>query len=331
MNFNFSDILTRAWKITWKHRALWLFGILASCGTGGGSGFSGSSNFDSGNQNSGTGEPPQILRDMAQVFNNPDSIIKIVVIVFVILLVFSFIITAVSTIGRIGIIRGTLQADKNEAPVMGELFSGGWPYFWRSFWMWALIGFPFAFVYLAIGIGFLAAILAFFAAISVDEQAARLFAFVPVLALCACFTALFGIVLGWVGQQAQTALVLENLGIVDSVKRGWGIVRKNIVSIILMSVVLGVVHWFASLLIGLPLIAILVPAFIAFMVSASGAGGELSFTPLIIAGIAMLCYLPISLTANGILTAFTQSSWTLTYVELTRPVETPVDESNVQV
>lgn len=330
MNFNFGDILTRAWNITWKHRALWLFGILASCGTGG-SGFSSSSNFGSGGQNSGTGEPPQFIRDMAQVFNNPDNLVKIVIIIFVILLVLSFIITAVSTIGRIGLIRGTMQAQKNETPVMGELFSGGWAYFWRSFWMWALIGFPFAFIYLAIGIGFLAGMLAFFAAVGPDEQATRLVSFVPVLFACACFTALFGIVLGWVGQQAQTALVLENLGIVDSVKRGWGIVRKNIVSIILMSVVLGLIHWFASLLIGIPLIIILVPALVAFIVSASRASSELSFTPFIIAGFAMLCYLPISLTANGILTAFTQSAWTLTYVELTGQPETPVIETNVQV
>lgn len=330
MNFNFGDILTRAWNITWKHRALWLFGILASCGTGGGFNFSGSSNFNSSAQNSGTGEPPQFIRDMAQAFNNPDNIIKIVVIIFAILLVLSFVITAVSVIGRIGLIRGTMQVEKSEAPVMGELFSGGWPYFWRSFWMWVLIGFPFAFVYLAIGIGFLAGILAFFAAISVDEQSARLFAFVPVLAACACFTALFGIVLGWVGQQAQTALVLEDLGIVDSVKRGWGIVRKNIVSIILMSVVLGLIHWFASLLIGIPLIIILVPTLVAFIVSMSASGGEPSFTPFIIAGVAMLCYLPVSLTANGILTTFTQSSWTLTYVELTRQPEMPVVENNAQ-
>ena len=38
MSFNFGEVLTRAWQIIWKHRVLWIFGILASCGRGGGGG-----------------------------------------------------------------------------------------------------------------------------------------------------------------------------------------------------------------------------------------------------------------------------------------------------
>ena len=28
MNFDFGDVLTRAWKITWKHKVLWIISIL---------------------------------------------------------------------------------------------------------------------------------------------------------------------------------------------------------------------------------------------------------------------------------------------------------------
>jgi hypothetical protein len=28
MNFDSGDVLTRAWKITWKHRVLWIIGIV---------------------------------------------------------------------------------------------------------------------------------------------------------------------------------------------------------------------------------------------------------------------------------------------------------------
>ena len=38
MNFNFGEVLTRAWQIIWKHKVLWIFGILASCGRGSGGG-----------------------------------------------------------------------------------------------------------------------------------------------------------------------------------------------------------------------------------------------------------------------------------------------------
>src|SRR5512145_3031259 len=30
MNFNFGEVLTRAWQITWKHKNLWLAGIVVT-------------------------------------------------------------------------------------------------------------------------------------------------------------------------------------------------------------------------------------------------------------------------------------------------------------
>lgn len=60
MNFNFGEALTRAWQIIWKHKILWVFGILASCGRGGGN-FN--SNFNSGGGgNGGGGQLPRFLR-----------------------------------------------------------------------------------------------------------------------------------------------------------------------------------------------------------------------------------------------------------------------------
>ena len=41
MNFNFGETLTRSWQIVWKHKVLWIFGILASCSRGGGGGSGG--------------------------------------------------------------------------------------------------------------------------------------------------------------------------------------------------------------------------------------------------------------------------------------------------
>ena len=38
MNFNFGEVLTRAWQITWKYKVLWIFGILAGCSEGSGGG-----------------------------------------------------------------------------------------------------------------------------------------------------------------------------------------------------------------------------------------------------------------------------------------------------
>jgi hypothetical protein len=48
-----------------------------------------------------------------------------------------------------------------------------------------------------------------------------------------------------------------------------------------------------------------------------------SFTPLYIAIAAICLYTPISWLLNGILTTYTQSAWTLTYMQLTQESEDP--------
>ena len=68
MNFNFGEVLTRAWQITWKYKVLWIFGILASCGRGGGNGGGGNSGGSSSRPSNGSDFDPNNLfpRDMFQ-------------------------------------------------------------------------------------------------------------------------------------------------------------------------------------------------------------------------------------------------------------------------
>ena len=39
---DYGEVLSKAWKIIWKHKVLWIFGILASFGQGSGGGSGGS-------------------------------------------------------------------------------------------------------------------------------------------------------------------------------------------------------------------------------------------------------------------------------------------------
>lgn len=53
---NYSEVLSKSWKIIWKYKILWVFGILAGCAesSGGGSGGGGSSSgYTSGGYNNG--------------------------------------------------------------------------------------------------------------------------------------------------------------------------------------------------------------------------------------------------------------------------------------
>ena len=67
-NFNFGEVLTRAWQIIWKHKVLWIFGILASCARGGGGGSSGGGG-NSGYQ-TGSGDNPFSGDKIERVMNH---------------------------------------------------------------------------------------------------------------------------------------------------------------------------------------------------------------------------------------------------------------------
>ncbi|HEX2997822.1 MAG TPA: hypothetical protein VHP14_23570 [Anaerolineales bacterium] len=139
MNFNFGEVLSRAWQIIWKHKVLWVFGIFAGCSRGG--------NFNSSNNSGGNGGgfgnvnlPPQLEQFFQNVAENMTMYMVIAITLFcVIWLVMIFL----GTIGRIGLIRGTWQIEGGvESLIFGELFSESMPYFWRIFGLSLLAALP---------------------------------------------------------------------------------------------------------------------------------------------------------------------------------------------
>ena len=333
MNFNFSDILSRAWKITWKHKILWILGILAGCGTQQGPNFNNSSYRMNNRTNFPTGPMPQFMREFIQYLDS-GGWVTIAILLVAVILVFVLINAVLSTIGRVGLVRGALQADAEQTPALGELFGGSWKYFWRSFWMWFIIGFPFAFASLAVALTLLGGV---FAALAASNNNSNLpmvsvLSAIPILLSCLCCLALLGFVATLIAQQAQTAIVVEDLGTLAGLARGWEVFRANLGTVILMAFLLGILGWVASFIIGLPVLLILIPTMVVFFFNAYASSGAPSLAPLWIALGALVLYIPVSLVANGILMTFTQSSWTLTYLRLTRPPQPPAEivEANAQ-
>jgi hypothetical protein len=296
MNFNFSEVLTRAWQIIWKHKVLWIFGILAGCGQGGGGGGGGGggSGFSNGNQQQ-FGELERMMERFSDWISRNLWVVAVLVLVMIILIVLA---VFLGTIGRIGLIRGTYQAEQGaESLVFGELFSGSMPYFWRVFGLSFLVGLAFlllmlplvAFGVLTAGIGF-ACLLPLF-----------------------CLLIPVGLVVNIIIEQSNAAIVLENISIADGFKRGWNIVKTNVGPVLIMAIILAVIGFVVGLVIALPVIIAVFPLVFGL------AGGETNM--LWVAGICCAIYFPILLVLSGIMTSFIQSAWTLTYLRLTGPKE----------
>lgn len=295
MNFNFGEVLTRAWQIIWKHKVLWVFGVFAACSRGGGSGGGGG-----GGGGGGTGpggEPfPQLQRTFEQIEqwigDNPWIIAVFVLMVLVLVVLTIFI----GTIGRIGLIRGTYQAERGaERLVFGELFSESMPYFWRVFGLSLLVGLAFLLLLLPLilfgvltaGIGFACII--------------------PLI----CILVPVGFAVSVIIEQANAAMVLEDLGIQAGLRKGWDVVRANIGPMIALGLIL---------LIGAAVVGFVfaIPIFVAVVPFIVGAASN-NTSPIWIAVACCALYLPVLIVLNGILTAYIQTVWALAYMRLTAP------------
>ncbi len=311
MNFNFGEVLTRAWQITWKYKVLWIFGILASCSGGnggGGGGGGGNTGFSTGPSDFNV--PPEIQR-FIQMMEDAVGWVENNLWIFIVLGVVVLLLVALSiflgTVGRIGLIKGSYQAEMGaERLAFGELFSASLPYFWRVFGLSFLIGLAFfvlivPLVLLGIftaGVGFLCLL--------------------PLI----CLLVPVAIAVGILIEQTNRAMVLEELGIFDGLRRGWEIARSNIGPVIVMALILFGISLVLGIVFALPVFIVVIPTIFTF-----AAGKGQSFTPLYVAMVCICLYTPVAWLLNGILSTYTQSAWTLTYMRLTgtpAPSEKPV-------
>ena len=309
MNFNFGEILTRAWQIVWKNRVLWIFGILASCGRGGSSFNSGSSSRGDGGFGTPPDFPPQVMDVLRTIEQNLTTFIAITVAVVCIIWIITIFL---STIGKIGLIRGTSQVDDGvEGLIFGQLFSESTPYFWRMLGLSLLVGVPVVVVIAILAAGLV--VFAISASGGSDASTVGILAMLPILIGCFCLLIPVMFVIGMIARQAENAIVLEGMSVLPAISRGWDVFRKNLGPIIIMAIILAVISFAVGFIIAIPIFIVVLPAVIAFAV-----GEAQNWTPLAIAGVCICLYIPISLLLNGIAIAYTESAWTLTYLRLTQ-------------
>ncbi|HSM70498.1 MAG TPA: hypothetical protein VK851_03060 [Anaerolineales bacterium] len=309
MNFNFGEVLTRAWQIVWKHKVLWVFGILASCGQGSGGGNSGGGN--SGFDMQSPDLPPQVMRWLQMVEQNIQTYIAIGIALFCVIWIVA---VFLSTIGKIGLIRGTSQADENvESLIFGQLFSESTPYFWRVLGLTLILGLPVFIFAVAVAVFVVFAVVGIVGSGQGNEPLAVL-GIVPLVIGCVCLLIPIMFVLRMIFRQAERAVVLEDMAVLPSLSRGWEVFRANLGPIIVMAIILAVIGFVVGIVIALPILLVVVPAAMAFTFG-NGQG-----TMPIMFMVACIClYIPVLLLLNGIVTAYIESAWTLTYMRITNP------------
>jgi len=301
---NFGEVLSRAWNIVWKNKVLWIFGILASCG----SSYSSNSFRFSGDQQYWQGREFQLppgWENLERQLNSlqPVAIFTIIGVLFCVVIFLAILALLASSLGKIGLVTGTSRADQGtNRQSFGELFDSAKPYFWR------VVGLNLVIMVGAIillgGIG------VFLAIVGVLTLGIGVLCLLPLLCLLIPGFWLLSIVI----KQSVITLVLEDLSITDALQRGWQVFRDNIGTMILMGLILDIgLGLIATLILGLPFFLIVSPLILGFV---NGSGDAIR-SGWWISGICLVAYIPVLIVLNGILQAYIQSAWTLTYLRLT--------------
>jgi hypothetical protein len=307
---NYGELFEKAWRIIWKHKVLWLFGILAGCSAnraGGGGGTGAQYNLDSrdfsgqdlfyrffpGLQN--------FLDNLNRGFQDGSAIPVIIGIgaaLACLALIFWIIGLVVGTFGRTGLVRGAWLADEGVSRLsFGQLWNESRPYFWRVLGL----------VLLLMVLGWVAAIILIIPLILVTifTLGCGLILIIPLAIIISWLISV------WL-ELTIVAIVGENLSIQDGVRRAWEIIRTNLGPTIVVSLIIFIASLILGLLIGLPFLAIVLPV-IAGVFSQTEAG---LVTGLIVAGVILLLYLPIAILLFGVMQAYVGTVWTLFFRRL---------------
>lgn len=309
---NFGEIFGKAWKIVWKNKILWIFGIFAAMLSGGGSGSSGADNRGGMNFTYQGGELQEMFPwigrfgyNIERFFSNVNEGVWVgFAIALACFALFWFVLSIfLGNVGKAALIKGVLHAeeDSNAALKFGPLFKEGLGYFWQLFVLQLLM------VGVVIGAVIIGIV---FSIVTIGVGAILLI----------CLTIPISIGVGLLLTQTNIFIVAENMNVIDAIKASWEFVfEKNLGNYLLMFLIVGVGGWIVSFALAIPIFMLLVPIGMGIFLSE---GAMLGAGLLIGLGIFFALYIPVAILVNGILTAFVQAVWTLTYHELrSKPTE----------
>lgn len=286
---NYGEILGKSWKIFWQHKLLWLVGVL-----------------------------PNLLYSLViillLVLFNPmiletipdDLLIEDWVVYLSLFLIFIFelgyivVVIFSITAGSVGV----KLIEQGELPLtLARLLKESSHYFWRILGINFILGFVLSIFYLVIYGGITLAV--------VLTYGVALFCFTPFFFL---LLPVNGFIL-LLTAQSHAAIIVEDLGLFQGLKRGWEVLHKNFWKLVLLGLILYMGFYLFTLLVTTPLSALIMgpTMFSLFTDNPDAIPGILSGTMI---GLAVIY--PIYLLFTGLVTAFIRSVWTLAFLRLTQ-------------
>jgi hypothetical protein len=306
---DYGRILGRAWRVTWRWKILWILGFLAALGRGGSPGNSSSYSFD------GSEWAHPVHADRWP------EIAGIVAAVACLGLLIAIALWVVSVIARGGLIAGVQQVEDEDSTSFGRAWRVGVSRFWSLFGISFLTALP---VIILVVAGLVALVaLGFGTAEAFDISDLAGAGGVTATVLCGgvlcCGGVILAVVLNLLRTFAERAAVLEGLGWIDAIRRGWQVIRENLGHTLIFWVVFLVIGIIFGIVVGGGITILMVP-FAALFGSGMLEPGPWLIAPMCFGG--LLSALVLAL-LGSVLEVFTSATWTLAYREMTNLAPTP--------
>lgn len=310
---NYGETLSKAWKIIWKNKILWLFGILAGCsaaisgsGSGGSSGGGGSS---SGGGSSLVPGSDQLARNISHVAYNTGNFVEqnpwiwflVALAIFGLIL---FLIAAslfVGALGTSGVIKGTLMADEAEEgskPLsLKSVFQGIKPFYWRTL----LFELVIVAAKLVLGIVIAGLVLAFI----IFTLGFGIFLLLPLVLLILPVSLFVYLII----INSLIAIIVEDKPIFKAIACGWQTTIANLGPMIVMLIILVLGQFIATLLLIAPVFLSFVPLGLSFIIM----GEPFFIIAVVLSTLFALGMIILAVILAGIIRTFVLSTWTLNY------------------
>jgi hypothetical protein len=287
VKIDLGEVLARSWQITWNHKALWLYGFVLTLA-------------------SFLLLPLVMIPAFAPILTGSSGERMLEDPVFILVFVAGFILFMVvlypvSALLNGALTVGVIRAERGDERLSFlDMIRESYPFFWR------ILGTMLLFVggYLLVGLVFFAVMVA----ISLVTFGLGMFCMMPLSFLQYPAMLIWYI---WM-EQSLSAVVADNMGVIEAAQHSWDLLRKNIWLYILFGLVL---YFGLSIISMLILMPMMIPFFFLPFAIESAEFGRLA---LVISGLVMLVFAPIfSIVQGGVLTLM-KSGWVITYLRLTR-------------
>jgi hypothetical protein len=304
-------IIKKAFRLTFRHKALWLFGLLLALTGGGGGGGS----FPSG-RGSGTGWREDVVPDFGpEVWATVSAIIVALILIGIVAAIVATIIRYVAHAGLLGATR--------EAATAGQVsirqgFRFGWSRTaWRLFLIDLAIGIP---LMIAILLLLLLAASPVLLSLVITGDVSPLPVIITVLAGLVVLGLLIpvSVAISVLSQFFARRCAFADRGVVESIRGGYHLVRQRLKDVAVMwlvmfgvGIVWGIAFFVMSVIpAGLVGVGIGIPA---FMLTQSAD----AWLPILISALpAILVFGAIASALTALYTVFQYHVWTLTYLEV---------------